>query len=483
MDEHENLPAVIVAQAVVVLTEQRISLVERGLIAVQKNKQQGLSKDKDEHNAITQYQLGEKHYNGDGVPQDYKEAMKWFRLAADQGNADGQRGLGVMYYYGQSVPQNDNRAAHWFRKAAEQGDAVGQCILGVMHYNGQGVPQDDDQAAYWFRKAAEQGDADVQNQLSKFCFRKGWHKEWFDAISPEAIRSWSYGEVKNSETINYSTFKPERNGLFCATIFGPIKDYECLCGKYKGRKHRVMICEKCGVEVTLSKVRRERIGHIELASPVVHIWFLKSWPSRLGMVLDMTVRDIERVINFEAYVVTDPGMSTLERAQLLSEDDYLAKLEEYGDEFSAVMGAEGIRALLHALDVPAEIEKLRSDLEATSSKTKINKYAKRLKILDAFLVSGIKPEWMVMTVLPVLPPDMRPLVRLGDGRFANCVVNVLYRYVINRNNRLKRLLGLKAPEIIVRNEKRMLQDSVNALLGIVEHDHYGKWAYRNKMIL
>ncbi|MDO8369731.1 MAG: DNA-directed RNA polymerase subunit beta', partial [Candidatus Nitrotoga sp.] len=300
-------------------------------------------------------------------------------------------------------------------------------------------------------------------------FRQVTQKEEFDAIkiglaSPEKIRSWSYGEVKKPETINYRTFKPERDGLFCAKIFGPTKDYECLCGKYKRLKHRGVICEKCGVEVTLSKVRRERMGHIELASPVAHIWFLKSLPSRLGMVLDMTLRDIERVLYFEAYVVTDPGMSTLERAQLLSEDDYLAKLEEYGDEFSAVMGAEGIRALLHALDVPAEVEKLRADLEATSSETKIKKYAKRLKILEAFLVSGIKPEWMIMLVLPVLPPELRPLVPLDGGRFATSDLNDLYRRVINRNNRLKRLLELKAPEIIVRNEKRMLQESIDSLL-------------------
>jgi DNA-directed RNA polymerase subunit beta' len=300
-------------------------------------------------------------------------------------------------------------------------------------------------------------------------FKQVTQKEEFDTIkiglaSPEKIRSWSYGEVKKPETINYRTFKPERDGLFCAKIFGPVKDYECLCGKYKRLKHRGVICEKCGVEVTLSKVRRERMGHIELASPVAHIWFLKSLPSRLGMVLDMTLRDIERVLYFEAYVVTEPGMTPLNRAQLLSEDDYLAKLEEYGDEFSAVMGAEGVRSLLRALDVPAEIEKLRAELEATSSETKIKKYAKRLKILEAFTQSGIKPEWMVMEVLPVLPPELRPLVPLDGGRFATSDLNDLYRRVINRNNRLKRLLELKAPEIIVRNEKRMLQESVDSLL-------------------
>ena len=300
-------------------------------------------------------------------------------------------------------------------------------------------------------------------------FRQVTQKEEFDAIkiglaSPEKIRSWSYGEVKKPETINYRTFKPERDGLFCAKIFGPTKDYECLCGKYKRLKHRGVICEKCGVEVTLSKVRRERMGHIELASPVAHIWFLKSLPSRLGMVLDMTLRDIERILYFEAFVVTEPGMTPLNRGQLLSEDDYLAKLEEYCDDFSAVMGAEGVRSLLRALDVPAEVEKLRAELEATSSETKIKKYAKRLKILEAFLVSGIKPEWMVMLVLPVLPPELRPLVPLDGGRFATSDLNDLYRRVINRNNRLKRLLELKAPEIIVRNEKRMLQESVDSLL-------------------
>jgi len=300
-------------------------------------------------------------------------------------------------------------------------------------------------------------------------FKQVTQKEEFDTIkiglaSPEKIRSWSYGEVKKPETINYRTFKPERDGLFCAKIFGPVKDYECLCGKYKRLKHRGVICEKCGVEVTLSKVRRERMGHIELASPVAHIWFLKSLPSRLGMVLDMTLRDIERVLYFEAFVVTEPGMTPLNRGQLLSEDDYLAKLEEYGDEFQAVMGAEGVRALLRALDVPAEVEKLRAELEATSSETKIKKYAKRLKVLEAFLQSGIKPEWMVMEVLPVLPPELRPLVPLDGGRFATSDLNDLYRRVINRNNRLKRLLELKAPEIIVRNEKRMLQESVDSLL-------------------
>ena len=291
----------------------------------------------------------------------------------------------------------------------------------------------------------------------------------FDAIkialaSPELIRSWSYGEVKKPETINYRTFKPERDGLFCAKIFGPVKDYECLCGKYKRLKHRGVICEKCGVEVTLSKVRRERMAHIELASPVAHIWFLKSLPSRLGMVLDMTLRDIERVLYFEGFVVVEPGMTPLNRGQLLTEEDYLAKLEEYGDEFKALMGAEGVRELLRSLDLHTEVETLHSEISKTGSDTKLKKLSKRLKILEGFQKSGIKPEWMILEVLPVLPPELRPLVPLDGGRFATSDLNDLYRRVINRNNRLKRLLELKAPEIIVRNEKRMLQEAVDSLL-------------------
>jgi DNA-directed RNA polymerase subunit beta' len=300
-------------------------------------------------------------------------------------------------------------------------------------------------------------------------FKQVTQEEEFDAIrialaSPEKIRSWSYGEVKKPETINYRTFKPERDGLFCSKIFGPTKDYECLCGKYKRLKHRGVICEKCGVEVTLSKVRRERMGHIELASPVAHIWFLKSLPSRLGMVLDIALRDIERVLYFEAYIVIDPGMTPLTRCQLLTEDDYLAKVEEYGDEFNAIMGAEGVRELLRTMDLHGEVEKLRRELSETGSEAKIKKIAKRLKVLEAFQKSGIKPEWMILEVLPVLPPELRPLVPLDGGRFATSDLNDLYRRVINRNNRLKRLLELKAPEIIVRNEKRMLQESVDSLL-------------------
>ncbi len=293
--------------------------------------------------------------------------------------------------------------------------------------------------------------------------------EEFDAIkigiaSPETIRSWSYGEVKKPETINYRTFKPERDGLFCAKIFGPIKDYECLCGKYKRLKFKGVTCEKCGVEVTLSKVRRERMGHIDLAAPVAHIWFLKSLPSRLGMVLDMTLRDIERILYFEAFVVTDPGLTSLQHRQLLTEEDYYAKYEEFGGDFEAKMGAEGIRDLLRGLDIAQEVQILRQELESTGSDTKIKKIAKRLKVLEAFQRSGMKLEWMIMDVLPVLPPDLRPLVPLDGGRFATSDLNDLYRRVINRNNRLKRLLELRAPDIIVRNEKRMLQEAVDSLL-------------------
>ncbi len=300
-------------------------------------------------------------------------------------------------------------------------------------------------------------------------FKQVQQSESFDAIkiglaSPEKIRSWSYGEVKKPETINYRTFKPEREGLFCAKIFGPIKDYECLCGKYKRLKHRGVICEKCGVEVTLAKVRRERMGHIELAAPAAHIWFLKSLPSRLGMVLDMTLRDIERVLYFEAYVVTDPGMTPLKRCQIMSEDDYASKVEEFGDDFTAFMGAEGVRELLRSIDINREAEQLRADLRDSKSEAKIKKFAKRLKVLEAFQRSGIKPEWMIMEVLPVLPPDLRPLVPLDGGRFATSDLNDLYRRVINRNNRLRRLLELRAPEIITRNEKRMLQEAVDSLL-------------------
>jgi len=282
--------------------------------------------------------------------------------------------------------------------------------------------------------------------------------------SPDRVRSWSFGEIKKPETINYRTFKPEREGLFCAKIFGPIKDYECLCGKYKRLKHRGVICEKCGVEVTLSRVRRERMGHIELASPVAHIWFLRSLPSRIGLMLDITLRDLERVLYFEAYVVVDPGMTQLEKGQLLSEEAYYDAIEEHGDEFEARMGADAIQELLRGVHLETEVPRIREELIKTTSEAKHKKLSKRLKLMEAFLSSGNKPEWMILTVLPVLPPDLRPLVPLDGGRFATSDLNDLYRRVINRNNRLKRLLDLNAPDIIVRNEKRMLQESVDALL-------------------
>ncbi len=293
--------------------------------------------------------------------------------------------------------------------------------------------------------------------------------EQFDSIkiglaSPEMIRAWSYGEVKKPETINYRTFKPERDGLFCAKIFGPIKDYECLCGKYKRLKHRGVVCEKCGVEVTQSKVRRERMGHIELASPTAHIWFLKSLPSRIGLMLDMTLREIERVLYFEAFVVVEPGITPMQRGQLLTDEMYLEAIEEHGDEFDARMGAEAVYELLRTIDLAAEMVKIREDMGNTSSDTKLKRLSKRLKLAESFIESGNKPEWMVLTVLPVLPPDLRPLVPLDGGRFATSDLNDLYRRVINRNNRLRRLLELNAPDIIVRNEKRMLQEAVDALL-------------------
>jgi DNA-directed RNA polymerase subunit beta' len=304
--------------------------------------------------------------------------------------------------------------------------------------------------------------------LLKFLKQQNQTEE-FDGIriglaSPDMIRSWSFGEVKKPETINYRTFKPERDGLFCARIFGPVKDYECLCGKYKRLKHRGVICEKCGVEVTLTKVRRDRMGHIELASPVAHIWFLKSLPSRIGLLLDMTLRDIERVLYFESYVVTEPGLTSLEKSQILTEEEYLDALEEHGDEFDAKMGAEAVLALLQQIDLDGEVAQMREELPEIGSETKRKKITKRLKLMEAFAQSGNKPEWMIMSVLPILPPDLRPLVPLDGGRFATSDLNDLYRRVINRNNRLKRLLDLVAPDIIVRNEKRMLQESVDALL-------------------
>ncbi|MCP4737370.1 MAG: DNA-directed RNA polymerase subunit beta', partial [Bosea sp.] len=291
----------------------------------------------------------------------------------------------------------------------------------------------------------------------------------FDAIkisiaSPEKIASWSFGEIKKPETINYRTFKPERDGLFCARIFGPIKDYECLCGKYKRMKFKGVICEKCGVEVTLARVRRERMGHIELAAPVAHIWFLKSLPSRIGLLMDMPLKDLERILYFESYVVLEPGLTPLKDRQLLTEEEYVRAQEEYGaDTFTAMIGAEAIREMLRALDLDQINADLKHEIATTTSELKPKKLMKRLKIIEAFQESGNKPEWMVMTVIPVIPPDLRPLVPLDGGRFATSDLNDLYRRVINRNNRLKRLIELRAPDIIIRNEKRMLQESVDAL--------------------
>ncbi|HEY4968450.1 MAG TPA: DNA-directed RNA polymerase subunit beta', partial [Steroidobacteraceae bacterium] len=282
--------------------------------------------------------------------------------------------------------------------------------------------------------------------------------------SPERIRSWSFGEIKKPETINYRTFKPERDGLFCARIFGPIKDYECLCGKYKRMKYRGIVCEKCGVEVTLSKVRRERMGHIELASPVAHIWFLKSLPSRIGLLLDMTLKDLEKVLYFESYVVTEPGLTPLKVHQVLSEDDYIKAQEEHGEEgFQAAIGAEALKKMLEAINLEEAQVKIREELRETASEAKRKKYVKRLKLIEAFIQSNSRPEWMILEVVPVIPPELRPLVPLDGGRFATSDLNDLYRRVINRNNRLKRLIELRAPDIIVRNEKRMLQEAVDAL--------------------
>ncbi|MFB2596009.1 DNA-directed RNA polymerase subunit beta' [Paracoccus sp. p4-l81] len=309
----------------------------------------------------------------------------------------------------------------------------------------------------------------MNQELSTNPFNPLASPKQFDEIkislaSPEEILGWSYGEIKKPETINYRTFKPERDGLFCARIFGPIKDYECLCGKYKRMKYRGLTCEKCGVEVTLQKVRRERMGHIELAAPVAHIWFLKSLPSRIGLMLDMTLRDLERILYFENYVVTEPGLTDLSYGQLLSEEEFLDKQDEFGAEaFTALIGAEAIRDMLSGIDLAATAEQLREELKEATGELKPKKIIKRLKIVESFLESGNRPEWMVMTVIPVIPPELRPLVPLDGGRFATSDLNDLYRRVINRNNRLKRLIELRAPDIIVRNEKRMLQESVDAL--------------------
>src|SRR5690242_9860822 len=309
----------------------------------------------------------------------------------------------------------------------------------------------------------------MMNQELSNIFGQQTPAQVFDHIkisiaSPEKILSWSYGEIKKPETINYRTFKPERDGLFCARIFGPVKDYECLCGKYKRMKYKGVICEKCGVEVTLAKVRRERMGHIELAAPVAHIWFLKSLPSRIGLLLDMTLKDLERVLYFENYIVLEPGLTSLKPLQLLSEEDYLKAQEEFGeDSFTAAIGAEAIRELLKALDLEKIAADLRVEIAESTSELKPKKLAKRLKVVEAFIQSGNRPEWMILTVVPVIPPELRPLVPLDGGRFATSDLNDLYRRVINRNNRLKRLMELRAPDIIIRNEKRMLQEAVDAL--------------------
>ena len=306
------------------------------------------------------------------------------------------------------------------------------------------------------------------NELTKIFGQVG-NTQQFDHIrisiaSPERIRSWSFGEIKKPETINYRTFKPERDGLFCARIFGPTKDYECLCGKYKRMKYKGITCEKCGVEVTLQKVRRERMGHIELASPVAHIWFMKSLPSRIGMLLDMTLKSLERVLYFETYVVIEPGLTPLELHQALSEEEYQTAVDEYGeDAFSVGIGAEALREMLAAIDMEEELANLRIDLKETNSEAKRKKYVKRLKLVESFINSKTRPEWMILKEIPVIPPELRPLVPLDGGRFATSDLNDLYRRVINRNNRLKRLIELRAPEIIIRNEKRMLQESVDAL--------------------
>ena len=306
------------------------------------------------------------------------------------------------------------------------------------------------------------------NDIMKF-FGQQTAGESFDEIkisiaSPEQIRSWSYGEVKKPETINYRTFKPERDGLFCARIFGPVKDYECLCGKYKRMKYRGVVCEKCGVEVTLSKVRRERMGHIELAAPVAHIWFLKSLPSRIAVLTDIPMKALERVLYFESYIVIEPGLTPLAVNELLSEEQYQEAIDEYGeDSFRAGIGAEALKEILASIDLEAERKTIREELKEAASESKRKKLVKRLKIIEAFLDSNTKPEWMILDVLPVIPPELRPLVPLDGGRFATSDLNDLYRRVINRNNRLKRLMELHAPDIIIRNEKRMLQESVDAL--------------------
>lgn len=305
---------------------------------------------------------------------------------------------------------------------------------------------------------------ELTNPFGQVDYSQAFDRIGISIASSDSIRSWSFGEIKKPETINYRTFKPERDGLFCAKIFGPVRDYECLCGKYKRMKYRGIICEKCGVEVTLSKVRRERMGHIELASPVAHIWFLKSLPSRIGLLTDMILKDLEKVLYFESFIVTEPGLTSLNKGQIISEEEYDRYLDEFGDEsFEVAIGAEAIKKLLAELDLNQELIKIKEDLDQTSSELKRKKLVKRLKLVESFLSSGSKPEWMILDVVPVIPPELRPLVPLDGGRFATSDLNDLYRRVINRNNRLKRLIELRAPDIIVRNEKRMLQESVDAL--------------------
>ena len=305
---------------------------------------------------------------------------------------------------------------------------------------------------------------EVMNVFSPAVAAQTFDQIRISIASPEKILSWSFGEIKKPETINYRTFKPERDGLFCARIFGPVKDYECLCGKYKRMKYKGIICEKCGVEVTLSKVRRERMGHIELAAPVAHIWFLKSLPSRIALLLDMQLKEVERVLYFEQYIVLEPGLTPLKPRQTLTESEYIKAQEDYGDDsFTASIGAEAVREMLMAIQLEQLREQLREELKVATGDLKPKKLAKRLKIVDSFIESGNRPEWMILTQVPVIPPELRPLVPLDGGRFATSDLNDLYRRVINRNNRLKRLIELRAPDIIVRNEKRMLQESVDAL--------------------
>ena len=308
----------------------------------------------------------------------------------------------------------------------------------------------------------------MEKNISKF-FQSAVPNSRFSKIkitlaSPEKIKSWSFGEIKKPETINYRTFRPEKEGLFCARIFGPVKDYECLCGKYKRMKFRGIICEKCGVEITKSNVRRDRMGHIDLACPVAHIWFLKSLPSRIALAVDMKLKEVEKVLYFESFIVIEPGLTKLKKGQLLSEDEYIKAQEEYGEDgFTAGIGADAIREILININLDEERKKLRDDLSLIKSKVAEERTVKRLKLIESFITSGNKPEWMILTNIPVIPPELRPLVPLEGGRFATSDLNDLYRRVINRNNRLKRLMDLKAPDIIVRNEKRMLQESVDAL--------------------